>query len=143
VSEFDGELTLTIEAVADPFVDYLGHLLLGIALDFPEACEPLGLDRPKLPDADQAHVEQLEDAPPENSHPEQSARFEGKHPWEKIPDLGYDRALLRLWHSERTAEEIASNLKQTDNKDLSRRRIYNRLWELRKEHGEEIVPKRR
>lgn len=60
-----------------------------------------------------------------------------KHLWDQVPDKGYDREMLRLWHGGYTAPEIEERIGRSD------RTIRNRLTELRKEHGEKIVPKRR
>ena len=58
-------------------------------------------------------------------------------PWQNIPDLGYDREMLTLWHHEYTAREIGDRLGK------SPKTILNRVCELRKEHGKEVVPLRR
>jgi len=57
-------------------------------------------------------------------------------PWERVPDEGYDREMLRLWHDGVSAEAIGRQV------CVGKRRIHNRLYELRKKYGPEIVPLR-
>ena len=57
-------------------------------------------------------------------------------PWNLIPDKGYDRKMLELWHKGYKAPAIGKRLK------FSKRTIYNRLSSLRKNHGTSIVPLR-
>ena len=61
----------------------------------------------------------------------------GNQPWEKVPDKGYDRKMLELWHIGFSAREIGKKV------DRSEHTIRNRLSELRQDHGEKIVPRRR
>jgi hypothetical protein len=55
-------------------------------------------------------------------------------PWEKIPDHAWDKQALKLWWEGFTCPEIGLQVNVTGD------RVRNRLSELRKEHGEEIVP---
>lgn len=57
-------------------------------------------------------------------------------PWEQIPDHYWDRDALRLWWSGYTNIEIGKSISVTP------RRVTNRLSDLRKLFGEEIVPKK-
>ncbi len=59
-----------------------------------------------------------------------------KEPWLLIPDQGYDRQLVKMLHEGYKAKESAKRL------SISPQRAYNRESELRKLHGEDIVPKR-
>lgn len=54
-------------------------------------------------------------------------------PWEKIPDLAWDRQALRLWWEGHTHKEIGQKL------HLAEKTVLNRLSALRKTYGEEIV----
>lgn len=54
-------------------------------------------------------------------------------PWEKIPDLSWDREALRLWWEGHTHKEIAQKL------HLAEKTVLNRLSSLRKTYGEQIV----
>lgn len=54
-------------------------------------------------------------------------------PWEKIPDLSWDREALRLWWEGHTHKEIAQKL------HLAEKTVLNRLSSLRKTYGEKIV----
>ena len=56
--------------------------------------------------------------------------------WTLIPDEGYNRYLVELWNKGYSAKEIYSRLY------ISERTIYNRIHELRKKYGENIVPLR-
>ena len=58
-------------------------------------------------------------------------------PWQQIPNLGYDQELVRLWHTGLQAGEIARRL------EISEKTVYNRLSELRKQHGQGKIPRRR
>jgi len=58
-------------------------------------------------------------------------------PWEEIPNLGYDRELVRLWHTGLQAGEIGRRL------EISEKTVYNRLSELRQQHGQGKIPRRR
>lgn len=56
-------------------------------------------------------------------------------PWLRIPDHNWDREVLRLWHEGLTCPEIEGKTAVA-----SAARIRNRLSELRKEFGEDLVP---
>jgi len=56
--------------------------------------------------------------------------------WLMIPDRGWDRECIRLWHRGLTCKDIGIRLQKTD------KTILNRLNQLRKEFGEQIVPYR-
>jgi hypothetical protein len=60
-------------------------------------------------------------------------------PWEEVPDKGYDRKMLELWHAGFSAREIGWMV----GKDLSEQTILNRASQLRKRYGDRIVPRRR
>jgi len=53
-----------------------------------------------------------------------------------IPDKGWDRECIRLWHRGLTCKDIGIRLQKTD------KTILNRLNQLRKEFGEQTVPYR-
>lgn len=55
-------------------------------------------------------------------------------PWEKIPDHLWDRVAVRLWWEGHLAKEIANAVRTTPE------RVTNRLSELRRQYGPEIVP---
>ncbi len=57
--------------------------------------------------------------------------------WTLIPDKGYDRELLKLWHKGYTAQNISNRI------NVEPQTVYNRLGELRKVYGDAIVPYRR
>jgi len=61
---------------------------------------------------------------------------EPSQPWLMIPDRGWDRECIRLWHRGLTCKDIGIRLQKTD------KTILNRLNQLRKEFGEQIVPYR-
>jgi hypothetical protein len=56
--------------------------------------------------------------------------------WLMIPDKGWDRECIRLWHRGLTCKDIGIRLQKTD------KTILNRLNQLRKEFGEQTVPYR-
>jgi hypothetical protein len=56
--------------------------------------------------------------------------------WLTIPDKGWDRECIRLWHRGLTCKDIGRRLEKTD------KTILNRLNQLRKEFGEQTVPYR-
>jgi|GEM_PF-6680708 len=55
-------------------------------------------------------------------------------PWKQIPDHGWDRLAVELWSKGYTCKEIARKI------DVSEKTVLNRLSDLRKTHGEEIIP---
>jgi hypothetical protein len=56
--------------------------------------------------------------------------------WQTIPDKGWDRECLQLWHRGLTCKQIGTRLQKND------KTIRNRLNQLRNEFGEQIVPYR-
>lgn len=58
-------------------------------------------------------------------------------PWERIPNIGWNRKAIQLWHEGYTTAEIAKRVGKDE------QTIRNKIANLRKEHGEEIVPSRR
>jgi hypothetical protein len=56
--------------------------------------------------------------------------------WLAIPDKGWDRECIRLWHRGLTCKDIGRRLEKTD------KTILNRLNQLRNEFGEQTVPYR-
>jgi hypothetical protein len=56
--------------------------------------------------------------------------------WLTIPDKGWDRECLQLWHRGLTCKDIGIRLQKND------KTIRNRLNQLRNEFGEQIVPYR-
>jgi hypothetical protein len=56
--------------------------------------------------------------------------------WLAIPDKGWDRECIRLWHRGLTSKDIGRRLEKTD------KTILNRLNQLRNEFGEQTVPYR-
>jgi hypothetical protein len=56
--------------------------------------------------------------------------------WLTIPDKGWDRECIRLWHRGLTSKDIGRRLEKTD------KTILNRLNQLRNEFGEQTVPYR-
>lgn len=58
-------------------------------------------------------------------------------PWRKIPDIGWDRQALKLWWEDLTSREIGHKLRRKP------QTILNKISDLRRLHGEELVPKRR
>jgi len=58
-------------------------------------------------------------------------------PWERIPEKGWDRMALKLWHEGYEAKDIGLQLNKKG------KTITNRMCVLRKRHGEEVVPKRK
>lgn len=91
----------------------------GIQEAFNEVFGVVGRD----PGMDTAEVEQIEQT--------------GEKPWEKIPDRSYHRHMLKLWHEGHSARKIGFYC------NVEGKTIHNKLSELRKRYGEEIVPLRR
>jgi len=56
-------------------------------------------------------------------------------PWERIEDKMWDREAVQLWHAGYTCKQIMRKMGKAGEE-----RIRNRLSELRKEHGDEVVP---
>jgi len=56
--------------------------------------------------------------------------------WLTIPDKGWDRECIRLWHRGLTSKDIGRRLEKTD------KTILNRLNQLRNQFGEQTVPYR-
>ncbi|MFN8435078.1 MAG: hypothetical protein U0V18_13715 [Anaerolineales bacterium] len=57
--------------------------------------------------------------------------------WEKIPNIGWNRTAVQLWHEGYTTAEIAKRVKKDE------QTVRNKIADLRREFGEEIVPFRR
>jgi len=64
------------------------------------------------------------------------ANKESTQVWLTIPDKGWDRECVRLWHRGLTCKDIGIRLHKTD------KTILNRLNQLRKDFGEQTVPYR-
>ena len=76
------------------------------------------------PDKGPAQAEHAEDAP---------------KPWEIIPDVGWHRKAVELWHAGYTAREIARMI----DRGLAPKTILNVVSNLRGIYGTEVVPERR
>jgi hypothetical protein len=79
-------------------------------------------------------------AQPVPSPPEAAGQAQTETPSdliERIPDREWDRKAVRLWRERKKCDQIAETL------SLSPRTVRNRLCALRKEHGVEVVPRRR
>jgi len=57
--------------------------------------------------------------------------------WERIPNVGWYREAIKLWHERKTTAEIAQIIGRRE------QTVRNKIAELRKIYGEEVVPKRR
>jgi hypothetical protein len=57
--------------------------------------------------------------------------------WKKIPDVGYNRLMLRMWHAGSSAREIGLRINR------NHKTVSNNLSALRQIYGDEIVPNRR
>lgn len=57
-----------------------------------------------------------------------------KPAWERIQERGNDRDILRLWHEKKSAKEISMVL------NISDKRVYNVLSDLRRKYGKAFVP---
>ena len=75
-------------------------------------------------EVESTQVERVEDAP---------------KPWVKIPDVGWNRKAVELWHAGYTAREIASMI----DRDLTSKTILNVISTLRRIYGTDVVPERR
>ncbi len=75
----------------------------------------------------QALAEERQPEPPEG---------EGQ-PWQRVPDIGQNREIIRLWQAGYTAAEIGKQVGKDE------KTVGNRLSQLRRAYGEEIVPYRR
>jgi hypothetical protein len=81
--------------------------------------------------------------------PEQTTTVEGKpvpqlqevtpvvDNWMNIPDIGANRDIVRLWHQGLTCAQIAARV------GLNEKTILNRINQLRKEYGVQIIPYRK
>lgn len=58
-------------------------------------------------------------------------------PWDLIPDYGYDRTMVKMWHKGYSVDIIGTRI------DKVPQTVYNRLGELRKKYGETIIPYRK
>jgi hypothetical protein len=68
--------------------------------------------------------------------PKNEPRKELPKVWLTIPDKGWDRECIRLWHRGLASKDIGRRLEKTD------KTILNRLNQLRNEFGEQTVPYR-
>lgn len=57
--------------------------------------------------------------------------------WMSIPDIGANRDIVRLWHQGLTCAQIAARV------GLNEKTILNRINQLRKEYGAQIIPYRK
>ncbi len=57
--------------------------------------------------------------------------------WMNIPDIGANRDIVRLWHQDLTCAQIAARV------GLNEKTILNRINQLRKEYGVQIIPYRK
>ncbi len=73
----------------------------------------------------------------QGDYSEATGNLAAPKPWERIPDQGDNRALIKYWHDQLTCKEIATKLGCTE------KTIINRLNLLRNQYGKEIVPYRR
>lgn len=60
-------------------------------------------------------------------------------PWEAIPNVGWNRRAVELWHAGYTAAEIAQKV----DRDLTPKTVSNVISQLRRIYGTEVVPERR
>jgi hypothetical protein len=60
-------------------------------------------------------------------------------PWENIPDVGWNRKAVELWHAGYTAKEIAERI----DRDLTSKTILNVISNLRRIYSTDVVPERR
>ena len=74
------------------------------------------------------------DKPIPAEKPAEEATLADPEPWAKMPDGGYDREMVELWWKGHTSQEIGRRLY------LSPKTIGNRICQLRKEHGEGMIP---
>jgi hypothetical protein len=72
------------------------------------------------------------DQQPQGPVPTEEA--EGREPWEQIPDHNWDRKALELWCTGYTHREIG------DKVGVTGKTVQNRMTDLRKFYGTEIVP---
>jgi hypothetical protein len=59
-------------------------------------------------------------------------------PWENIPEVGWNRRAVELWHAGYKAREIAAKIG-----NLTAKTVYNRFSDLRRIYGTQVVPERR
>ena len=77
------------------------------------------------------------DKPMPAEKPAEEAALADPEPWVKIPDKGYDHKMVKLWWEGYTSTEIGKRL------HFRPKTIGNRICQLRKEHGEGMIPYRR
>jgi hypothetical protein len=81
---------------------------------------------------------QLLEETDENRPLEPNKRTDDIHePWLLIPDTGSDRLVVQLWNQNQTSKEIGQKV------GSSEKTILNRINELRKQFGSQIVPYRK
>jgi hypothetical protein len=64
---------------------------------------------------------------------------DARKPWENIPDVGWNRRAVELWHAGYTAREIARMI----DRGLAPKTIANVISNLRGIYGTDVVPERR
>jgi hypothetical protein len=102
--------------------------------------ETTDVDWPYLrPWWEQIHAELPQSKLFRKAEPAQAKRDEdAPKPWEVIPDVGWNRRAVELWHTGYKAGEIAAMIG-----NLTAKTVYNRLSDLRRIYGTEVVPERR
>jgi hypothetical protein len=92
----------------------------------------------KLVETQQKYIPEITPPKPVHEHlsPKGEPGRELPHVWLTIPDKGWDRECIRLWHRGLTSKDIGRRLEKTD------KTILNRLNQLRNEFGEQTVPYR-
>jgi hypothetical protein len=95
---------------------------------------------PRAADRCQVFVQQLMEIPGAKLASVEPAKRDGDapKPWEIIPDVGWNRKAVELWHAGYKAGEIAAKIG-----NLTAKTVYNRLSDLRRIYGTDVVPERR
>lgn len=123
---------------------FLRHLAIALCEDFTLVDPSKKIIIPTV-DPESDSFMYFDEPSPEEMEPNKNTNFilenedllseSSSPPWEKIDDHGADREILRLWHMGHTNGEISKKV------SLSKLRITNIIYELRKKYGEEIAPK--
>lgn len=119
LEQVGGRLKVGIKCVKSLAIDLL-PILREMIEDFPETTKDI------QPQINRVECEQA-------GSTEMSSHKEVE-PWDKIENKIWDRAALKLWWSDYSCPEIGVKI------SVSARRVTNRLCELRKIYGKEIVP---